>query len=82
MGNSENSDMRFTATFSDDKGEKDFKVGLDNVMQKDGIKTSIEYDVLRKDVEAMIDSEIGSFSYSTDKKSKVSIDIPMKTTKG
>ena len=69
-------DMKFTATFSDDKGGKDFKVGLENVVSKDGVSTSVEYDVFKKDVEAKLDSEIGSFSYSTDKKTNIKIEIP------
>lgn len=71
-------DMKFTATFSDDKEGKDFKVGLENVVTKDGVSTSVEYDVLKHDVEAKLDSEIGSFSYSTDKKTSVKIEIPTK----
>ena len=64
-------DMKFTATFSDDKEGKDFKVG---------VSTSVEYDVLKHDVEAKLDSEIGSFSYSTnkDKKTDIKIEIPTK----
>lgn len=54
--------MKFTATFSDDDKGKDFKVGLENVI-KDGVSTSVEYDVLKKDVEAKLDSEIGSFMF-------------------
>ena len=77
MGNSKD-DMKFTATFSDDKG-KDFKVGLENVISTDGVSTSVEYDVLKKDVEAKMDSEIGSFSYSTDKKTNIKIEIPTKS---
>ena len=77
MGNSKD-DMKFTATFSDDKG-KDFKVGLENVISTDGVSTSVEYDVLKKDVEAKLDSEIGSFSYSTDKKTNIKIEIPTKS---
>ena len=68
--------MKFTATFSDDKEGKDFKVGLESVISKDGVSTSVEYDVLKKDVEAKLDSEIGSFSYSTDKKTNIKIEIP------
>lgn len=69
-------DMKFTATFSDDKGGKDFKVGLENVVSREGVSTSLEYDVFKKDVEAKLDSEIGSFSYSTDKKTNIKIEIP------
>ena len=69
--------MKFTATFSDDDKGKDFKVGLENVI-KDGVSTSVEYDVLKKDVEAKLDSEIGSFSYSSDKKTNIKIEIPTK----
>ena len=68
--------MKFTATFSDDKGGKDFKVGLENVVSREGVSTSLEYDVFKKDVEAKLDSEIGSFSYSTDKKTNIKIEIP------
>jgi hypothetical protein len=73
-------DMKFTATFSDDKEGKDFKVGLENVVTEDGVSTSVEYDVLKHDVEAKLDSEIGSFSYSTnkDKKTDIKIEIPTK----
>ena len=71
-------DMKFTATFSDDKEGKDFKVGLENVISKDGVSTSVEYDVFKKDIEAKLDSEIGSFSYSTDKKTNIKIEIPTK----
>ena len=69
-------DMKFTATFSDDKGGKDFKVGLESVVSREGVGTSLEYDVFKKDVEAKLDSEIGSFSYSTDKKTNIKIEIP------
>lgn len=68
--------MKFTATFSDDKDGKDFKVGLENVVSREGVSTSLEYDVFKKDVEAKLDSEIGSFSYSTDKKTNIKIEIP------
>lgn len=71
-------DMKFTATFSDDENGKDFKVGLENIISKDGVSTSVEYDVLKKDVEAKLDSEIGSFSYSSDKKTNIKIEIPTK----
>ena len=77
MGNSKD-DMKFTATFSDDDKGKDFKVGLENVVSTDGVSTSVEYDVLKKDVEAKLDSEIGSFSYSSDKKTNIKIEIPTK----
>nr|DAY36484.1 MAG TPA: hypothetical protein [Bacteriophage sp.] len=77
MGNSKD-DMKFTATFSDDENGKDFKVGLENVISTDGVSTSVEYDVLKRDVEAKLDSEIGSFSYSTDKKTNIKIEIPTK----
>ena len=70
-------DMKFTATFSDDDKGKDFKVGLESVISN-GVSTSVEYDVLKKDVEAKLDSEIGSFSYSTDKKTNIKIEIPTK----
>lgn len=78
MGNSKD-DMKFTATFSDDENGKDFKVGLENVISTDGVSTSVEYDVLKRDVEAKLDSEIGSFSYSTDKKTNIKIEIPTKS---
>nr|DAS25436.1 MAG TPA: hypothetical protein [Bacteriophage sp.] len=71
-------DIKFTATFSDDDKGRDFKVGLENVISKDGVSTSVEYDVFKKDVEAKLDSEIGSFSYSTDKKTNIKIEIPTK----
>lgn len=77
MGNSKD-DMKFTATFSDDENGKDFKVGLENVISTDGVSTSVEYDVFKKDVEAKLDSEIGSFSYSNDKKTNIKIEIPTK----